>query len=104
VALVRRYQKDFVDGDGSDACSLLTAEGKKQMITGGRGKTCAESVKRVLDQARDSDIELIKSTRAEIRVSDVKIHGDEATLSIGKGQRLRLARQGGRWFVDDPSP
>jgi hypothetical protein len=104
VTTVRRYQKDFVDGDGNDACLLLTAAGKKQMNAGGRGRTCAESVKRILDQARDSDIELIKDTRAGIHVDDVKIHGDEATVSIGKGQRLRMARQGGRWLVDDPSP
>lgn len=104
VATVRRYQKDFVDGDGNDACLLLTAAGKKQMNAGGRGRTCAESVKRILDQARDSDIELIKDTRAGIHVDDVKIRGDEATVSIGKGQRLRMARQGGRWLVDDPSP
>jgi hypothetical protein len=104
VATVRRYQKDFVDGDGDDACLLLTAAGKKQMNAGGRGRTCAESVKRILDQARDSDIELIKDTRAGIHVDDVKIRGDDATVSIGKGQRLRLVRQGGRWLVDDPSP
>ena len=104
VALVRRYQKDFVDGDGDDACLLLTAAGRKQMIAGGRGRTCAESVKRVLDQAQDSDIELIKDTRAGIHVDDVRIRGDDATVSIGKGQRLRLIRQGGRWLVDDPSP
>ena len=104
VATVRRYQKDFVDGDSNDACLLLTAAGRKQMIAGGRGQTCAESVKRILDQARDSDIELIKETRAGIHVNDVKVRGDDATVSIGKGQRLRLIRQGGRWLVDDPSP
>jgi hypothetical protein len=104
VATVRRYQKDFIDGDGKDACLLLTSAGKKQMISGGRGKTCAESVNRILDQARDSDIDLIKETRAGIHVEDVKVHGDDATVSIGKGQRLRLIRQGGRWLVDDPSP
>ena len=104
VAVVRRYQKDFVNGDGNDACSLLTAAGKKQMTTGGRGRTCAASVKRVLDQARDSDIELIKRTRAGIHADDVTIRGDNATVAIGKGQRLRLARQEGRWLVHDPSP
>jgi hypothetical protein len=105
VAVVRRYQKDFIDGDGDDACSLLTAAGKKQMTSGGRGRTCAESVKRVLDQSRASDIRLIERTRAGIHVDDVAIRGDNATVDIGKGQQLRLARQdGGRWLVSDPSP
>jgi hypothetical protein len=104
LTTVRRYQKDFVDGDSNDACLLLTAAGRKQMIAGGRGQTCAESVKRILDQARDSDIELIKETRAGIHVDDVRVRGGDATVSIGKGQRLRLIRQGGRWLVDDPSP
>ena len=105
VAVVRRYQKDFIDGDGDDACSLLTAAGKKQMTSGGRGRTCAESVKRVLDQSRASDIRLIERTRAGIHVDDVAIRSDNATVDIGKGQQLRLARQdGGRWLVSDPSP
>jgi hypothetical protein len=104
VAVVRRYQKDFIDGDGHDACSLLTASGKTQMTSGGRGGTCAESVERVLDQSRASDIRLIKRTRAGIHVDDVAIRGAGATVDIGKGQRLRLARQDGRWLVSDPSP
>jgi hypothetical protein len=104
VATVRRYQKDFIEGDGNDACFLLTATGRRQMTTAGRGRTCAQSVKRVLDQARASDISLIRQTRAAIHVADVTIRGDGATVSIGQGARLRLARQAGRWLVDDPSP
>jgi hypothetical protein len=104
VAVVRRYQKDFIDADGKDACSLLTAAGKKQMTSGGRGRTCAESVTRVLDQSRASDIRLIRRTRAGIHADDVTIRGDGATVDIGKGQRLRLARQDGSWLVSDPSP
>jgi hypothetical protein len=104
VAVVRRYQKDFIEGDGKDACSLLTADGKKQMTAGGRGRTCAESVARVLDQSRASDIRLIRRTRAGIHVDDVTIRGDIATVDIGKGQRLRLGRQDGSWLVSDPSP
>jgi hypothetical protein len=104
VAVVRRYQKDFIDADGKDACSLLTAAGKKQMTAGGRGRTCAESVTRVLEQSATADIRLIRRTRAGIAVTDVVIRGDNATVDIGKGQRLRLARQAGRWLVSDPSP
>jgi hypothetical protein len=104
VAVVRRYQKDFIDADGRDACSLLTAAGKKQMTSGGRGRTCAESVTRVLAQSVAADIRLIRRTRAGIHVDDVTIKGDNATMDIGKGQRLRLARQGGSWLVSDPSP
>jgi hypothetical protein len=104
VAVIRRYQKDFVEGDGKDACTLLTVAGKKQMISGGRGQTCPASVKRVLDQSRPADIRLIERTRAGIHVDDVKIRGDSATVDIGKGQRLRLERQGGQWLVSDPSP
>jgi hypothetical protein len=104
VAVVRRYQKDFIDGDGDDACSLLTAAGKKQMTSGGRGRTCAESVKRVLDQSRAADIRLIKRTRAGIHVDDVAIRGNNATVDIGKGQHLTLARQDSSWLVSDPSP
>jgi hypothetical protein len=104
VAVVRRYQKDFIDGDDDDACSLLTAAGRKQMTSGGRGRTCPESVKRVLDQSRTSDIRLIERTRAGIHVDDVAIRGEDATVDIGKGQHLRLARQDARWLVSDPSP
>jgi hypothetical protein len=104
VAVVRRYQKDFIDGDGDDACSLLSAAGKKQMTSGGRGRTCSESVKRVLDQSRASDIRLIKRTRAGIHVDDVAIRGASATVDIGKGQHLRLALERGTWLVSDPSP
>jgi hypothetical protein len=104
VAVVRRYQKDFIDADGRDACSLLTAAAKKQMTSGGRGRTCAESVTRVLAQSLAADIRLIRRTRAGIHVDDVTITGDNATVDIGKGQRLRLARQGGSWLVSDPSP
>ena len=104
VAVIRRYQKDFIDKDVEDACTLLTAAGKKQMITGGRGRTCAESIRRILDQAKRSDIKLIEETRAGIHVDDVTIRGDDATVRIATGERLRLVRLGGRWLVDDPSP
>jgi hypothetical protein len=104
VAVVRRYQKDFIDGDGDDACSLLTAAGKKQMTRGGRGRTCSESINRVLDQSRASDIELIVRTRAGIHVDDVAIRGTGASVDIGKGQALRLVHERGRWLVSDPSP
>jgi hypothetical protein len=104
VEVVRRYQKDFIDGDGGDACSLLTAAGKKQMTSGGRGRTCSESINRVLDQSRASDIELIVRTRAGIHVDDVAIRGTSASVDIGKGQALRLVHEGGRWLVSDPSP
>lgn len=104
VAVVRRYQQDFVDGDGNHACTLLSAAGRRQMTTGGGGKTCAESVKRVLDQASAADMKLIKRTRAGIHVNDVIIRGERATVGIGKGDRLRLVCKDERWFVDDPSP
>jgi phage replication-related protein YjqB (UPF0714/DUF867 family) len=74
------------------------------MTAGGRGRTCAESVTRVLAQSATADIRLIRRTRAGIHANDVVIRGDNATVDIGRGQQLRLARQGGSWLVSDPSP
>ena len=53
---------------------------------------------------RPSDIRLIVRTRDGIHVDDVAIRGTSATVDIGKGQALRLALEGGRWLVSDPSP
>src|SRR4051812_19850270 len=60
VAVVRRYQQDFIDNDSDDACSLLTAAGKQQMTTGGRGRARAENGKSGPPPARGPPIQNIK--------------------------------------------
>ncbi len=104
VSVVRRYQKAFIEFDGKEACSLLTAAGQKAMTSGARSETCPSAVLRVLDQATPDDLKLLETTRDGITTKDVTIRNGKATVDIGKGEKLRLEVVNGKWRISDPSP
>jgi hypothetical protein len=103
VATLRRYYKGFIDGNGAEVCSLLTDAGKAVMIADGTGKTCADSVKRLIAQAGTANQNLLVTTREGIHVNDITVTGNNATAQIGKTSKLKLVQENGKWLLRSPN-
>jgi hypothetical protein len=103
VAVLRRYYKGFIDKDGTTVCSLLTSAGKQTMISDGNGKTCADSVKRLVASASAENVALLQRTRDGLHVDDITVNGDNATAQIGKTSQLKLVQVGGHWLLRSPN-
>jgi hypothetical protein len=103
VATLRRYYKAFIDKDGAAACALLTTAGKAVMNADGGGKTCPDSVKRLIKQTSENNIALLVTTRDGIHVNDVDVNGNTATAQIGKTSRLNLVQENGKWLLKSPN-
>jgi hypothetical protein len=103
VTALRRYYKGFIDRDGDVVCSLLTSEGRRVMIADGKGKTCEDSVKRLIATTSPENFALLTRTRDGLHADDITVKGDTATAQIGKASALRLAQVGGRWLVSSPN-
>jgi hypothetical protein len=103
VATLRRYYKAFIDKDGAAACALLTSAGKAVMNADGGGKTCPDSVKRLIKQTSEGNIALLVTTRDGIHVNDVDVNGNTATAQIGKTSRLNLVQENGTWLLKSPN-
>ena len=103
VSVLRRYYKAFIDDDGAAVCALLTDDGQKIMISDGNGKTCAESVKKLIDNASADNIALLERTRDGLHADDITVSGNNATAQIGKTSSLKLVQQDGRWLVRSPN-
>jgi hypothetical protein len=103
VATLRRYYKAFIDKDGAAACALLTSAGKAVMNADGGGKTCPDSVKRLIKQTSEGNIALLVTTRDGIHVNDIDVNGNAATAQIGKTSRLNLVQENGKWLLKSPN-
>jgi hypothetical protein len=103
VATLRRYYKAFIDKDGAAACALLTSAGKAVMNADGGGKTCPDSVKRLIKQTSEGNIALLVTTRDGIHVNDIDVNGNTATAQIGKTSRLNLVQENGKWLLKSPN-
>jgi len=103
VTVLRRYYKAFLDKDGAEACGLLTAAGRAEMVLDGRGKTCPDSVKRLVSSLSAANVKLLEATRDNLHVNDVTITGATATAQIGKKSQLRMSREDGHWLVRSPN-
>jgi hypothetical protein len=103
VGVLRRYYKGFIDKDGATVCSLLTSAGKQTMIGDGNGKSCPDSVKRLIGSASADNIALLQRTRDGLHVDDITVNGDNATAQIGKTSQLRLVQTNGQWLLRSPN-
>jgi len=102
VVVLRRYYKAFIDGDGAEVCSLLTASGKTQMIKDGGEKTCVASVKSLVSKISADNRALLETTRDGLHVDDITITGITANAQIGKKSKILMLKLSAGWFVRSP--
>jgi cell wall-associated NlpC family hydrolase len=102
VVVLRRYYKAFLDGDGAEVCSLLTASGREQMIKDGGKKTCVESVKNLVSKISPDNRALLETTRDGLHVDDITVTGITADAQIGKKSKILMLKLSGGWLVKSP--
>jgi hypothetical protein len=103
VAVLRRYYTGFIERDTSVVCSLLTSAGQKIMIEDGNGKTCEDSVKKLIASTSSDNIALLQRTRDGLHSDDIKVTGNTATAQIGKTSSLQLVQNDGTWRLSSPN-
>jgi Domain of unknown function (DUF4878) len=99
---VKSYLNSFVDGDGAKACSLMTASTRKQFVKRTKPLTkttdCAAAIEAIRTQAGQPAMDALK----KVKVSDVKVNGDSATVKLTSGKNsstATLKKEGGGWKV-----
>jgi hypothetical protein len=90
-------------GDASHFCSLVTAEGKRTIVT--RAKlSCEDGVRLLSSQLSSSDKAAIRGAK----ITQVEVHGDDATVTYAVSPALtkvgftgvtRLQKVDGRWLL-----
>jgi len=105
---VRGYLKAFASGDAKGACNLLTPQGQKQAVQGGKAKgftRCDQTVK-LLHDAIDKRNKGVLDRLAAEKITKVEFFGSDkavATLAAGLSgsqSRVDLKKVGGKWLVD----
>ena len=95
----RRYTTALGEQDGETVCSLLTENGKKDVLRGGAsGETCEEQVEAIGEFFKGFETEL----------TDIRVQGDVAeAVSPARGQipkqGLTFMKVGGEWKIDRAS-
>ena len=95
----RRYTTALGEEDGETVCSLLTENGKEEVLQGGAsGDTCEEKVEAIGQFFKGFETEL----------TDIRVQGDVAeAVSPARGQipkqGLSFMKVGGEWKLDRAS-
>jgi hypothetical protein len=100
---VRDYLKAFADGDGAKACSLMSRATRSRFVAQMKSITksteCALGIEALRTQAGSA---LTDATIEKLKLSDVKIKGQAATLTLSSGRgktTAKLVKEGGGWKV-----
>lgn len=105
-AAVTGYLSGLADGDGKEACSHLTGDGKRELATflvqtlGGFADlsvSCDEQVKELSGSIGEDERPLLRNAEINVTVS-----GDSATAQLvgGDGRDIELIKSGEEWLVD----
>jgi hypothetical protein len=95
--VVTDFYAALADGDGAEACDLVTGNAKARLSPGQR--SCEEAV----DQAATRTDDELEEALRNIEVSDIKVEGDEATCTARANRiaRVELKKQGDDWKITD---
>lgn len=99
---VHSYLNAFVDGDGAKACSLMTGATRRQFVEKTKAITkssdCALAIEAIRTQAGAE----VTAALAKLKLDDVKVTGDRATVTLSSGPSkttATLMKEGGAWKV-----
>lgn len=102
VNTVERYMRALADGDGKEACALMTSEAKAQVMVAGAffgGGDCAKILTSIGSDMLDAgDRQDARNTK----VVSVKIRGDQATAETRPefdDEPTELRKKGGEWLI-----
>jgi len=94
---VEDYLEAVTKGDGDKACSLVTAQTKKNIEKGGR--KCGETISALNEGPGRQVLQQFKDAKVE----NVKINGDRGTADIKVKQltqKTNLRKEDGEWKLD----
>jgi len=102
ASTAHRYLDAFVSGDGAKVCSLMASAARRAFVTTiqstMRTSDCGIAIDRIHNQAGPRVLEALR----RVKVSDVKIHADRATVRLTTGSRTtftELQKEEGHWRV-----
>ncbi|MGI8594840.1 MAG: hypothetical protein ACR2ML_10830 [Solirubrobacteraceae bacterium] len=107
VDATRAYQDAFLEEDADAVCDHLSGRGKRELVVTaaalGGPVSCPDSAKRVFDLAGEDDRQRIKRSREQLKPGDVRLHGQQATVTLpASGRKLGLRKAGAKWLISVP--
>jgi hypothetical protein len=95
--VVADFYAALADGDGAQACDLVTGSAKAQVSAG--QESCEESVSQAAKRVDDE----LKEELRSIEIRDIKVEGKEATCTATANRvaRVELKKQGDDWKITD---
>src|SRR3954469_18674896 len=102
--VVHAYFEAVASGDGDAACAQLTGDARRsvvdyiaQQLPEVGATTCTQAMQAIADNLGGDEA----STLKKAKVTDTKIDGDTATVSIeGATRDATLRRTDGTWYID----
>jgi hypothetical protein len=98
-ATVDAYNEAVLNGDGPRACGTLTTKGRRQMIEGSRGASCARAAADIHKSFLGPPIKLTVA-RVWVHRDHARAHAVPTELHQNGEVQYLLVKSGGTWKID----